>query len=254
MAMPAAPETLDGWFVLHDFRRLRAEFWDRLTPAERGAIAGEVATFLASEEELEARHEGSGGIFQVLGHKADLLFVHLRPSVAELAEVEETFAHMRFAPWTERPYSYLSVVELSTHGSQGSAEELRANPSLRLRLEPVLPKTRYISFYPMSKLRSEHGNWYLLDPAERRELMRSHGLIGRKYQGRIVQIITGSMGLDDWEWGVDLFSDDALQFKKIVYEMRFDEASARYGLFGPFFTGIRLDAEGLRRYLTGEEA
>ena len=101
----------------------------------------------------------------------------------------------------------------------------------------------------MNKKRDLSDNWYMLDMEERRSLMRSHGMIGRSYAGKVKQIICGSVGFDDWEWGVTLFSDDALQFKKLVYEMRFDEVSARYGEFGSFYVGSLLDQQALDELL-----
>ena len=109
----------------------------------------------------------------------------------------------------------------------------------RPRLFPDVTPRRYMSFYPMSKRRGEQVNWYDLPAGERAEMMRGHGAIGRRYAGQVVQVISGSVGLDDWEWGVTLFAEDPLVFKKLVYEMRFDPASSRYALFGPFYTGIR---------------
>jgi chlorite dismutase len=107
------------------------------------------------------------------------------------------------------------------------------------RLFPGVPAKRYCCFYPMSKRRGEHVNWYDLSTEERAGFMKGHGEIGRKYAGKVVQVIQGSVGLDDWEWGVTLFADDALVFKKLIYEMRFDPASSRFALFGPFYVGIR---------------
>jgi chlorite dismutase len=109
----------------------------------------------------------------------------------------------------------------------------------------------YVCFYPMSKKRRGDDNWYRLSNSERADLMRAHGRTGRRYTGKVSQIVTGSIGLDDWEWGVTLFSDDPLQFKNLVYEMRFDEVSARYADFGPFYVGRRLPPESLRRHLGG---
>jgi peroxiredoxin len=248
MVVPTAPETLDGWFVFHDFRTIRRHAWYALQPQQRRLFAAGVAKFYEDALAAESRHLGSSAVYRVIGHKADLLFLHVRPSVEAISEIESDFDRLDFASFCERPYSYLSVVELSTHGSQGKSPELAE--SLRDRLEPNVPRARYLSFYPMSKLRDPADNWYMLDAEARRDLMRSHGQIGRKYQGSVRQIISGSMGLDDWEWGVDLFSDDALQFKKIVYEMRFDEVSARFGLFGPFFVGVRLEPDALEAYLS----
>ena len=97
----------------------------------------------------------------------------------------------------------------------------------------------------MNKYRGEAKNWYSEPIRERQRMMRDHGMIGRHYAGRVTQIISGSIGFDDWEWGVDLFADDPLVFKKLVYEMRFDEASAVYGLFGSFFVGLRFPVDQL---------
>jgi peroxiredoxin len=108
-----------------------------------------------------------------------------------------------------------------------------------------------LCFYPMNKYRGEAKNWYSESIGSRQRMMRDHGMIGRHYAGRVTQIISGSIGFDDWEWGVDLFADDPLVFKKLVYEMRFDEASAVYGLFGSFFVGLRFPVNQLQVFLGG---
>ena len=117
---------------------------------------------------------------------------------------------------------------------------------LERRLHPRLPRKRLLCFYPMSKRREGEDNWYLLGFDQRRELMGGHGKLGRKFSGRVIQLITGATGLSDWEWGVTLVSDDPKDIKDIVYEMRFDEVSARYGVFGAFTVGLVL---GLREAL-----
>jgi chlorite dismutase len=129
----------------------------------------------------------------------------------------------------------------------GYQETLRAEMErlARPRLFPEVPQRRYVSFYPMSKRRGEQVNWFDLPAEERGQLMRGHGVIGRKYAGQVTQVISGSVGLDDWEWGVTLFADDPLVFKKLVYEMRFDPASSRYALFGPFYVGMRFPPSAL---------
>src|SRR5690606_3880375 len=171
----------------------------------------------------------------------------LRPTMEELNEIETEFNKTKLAEYTIPSYSYVSVVELSTYlPSEGDPYE---NPEVRARLYPILPKAKYFCFYPMDKRREGNDNWYMLSMEERRNFMRSHGMIGRKYAGKVKQIITGSVGFDDWEWGVTLFADDVLQFKKLVYEMRFDEVSARYGEFGPFLVGNRLDKEKFEKLL-----
>lgn len=246
-----APQTLDGWFCLHSLYRVDWPLWQALADSERDALLAEADALMAGEQAKEADHSGSSGHYWLLGHKADLMGVHFRPSLEGLAAIENAWARSGLGRFLAPAYSFLSVVELSTHTSAPRSEEAsrEAEAALRGRLEPELPRTGYICFYPMSKLRGEQRNWYMLDAMERRDLMRSHGMIGRGYADRVRQIITGSMGLDDWEWGVDLFSDDPLQFKKIIYEMRFDEVSAIYALFGSFFVGMRLDPGHLRRYL-----
>jgi peroxiredoxin len=124
--------------------------------------------------------------------------------------------------------------------------------AMQPRLFPQIPDRRYLCFYPMDRKRGEERNFYTVPIAGRARMMRDHGLVGRRYAGQVEQIITGSMGFDDWEWGVDLFADDPLVFKKLIYEMRFDEVSAIYALFGAFTIGLRIPAAGLPTLLSGE--
>ncbi len=119
----------------------------------------------------------------------------------------------------------------------------------RLFLE--IPKWRYVCFYPMNKRRGETQNWYSESFERRASMMREHGMIGRHYSGKVTQVISGSIGYDDWEWGVDLFAQDPLVFKKLIYEMRFDEASAKFAEFGPFYTGLQFDPGQLSSFLAG---
>jgi chlorite dismutase len=168
--------------------------------------------------------------FAVLGHKADLGFMALGPDLWRLQRLQ---AELR-AAGLEVTDSYVSLTEVSEYAQGMPAEMLDA------RLHPNLPpegKTA-LCFYPMSKRRRVEQNWYSLPYAERKELMYGHGAKGREYAGRILQVITGSTGLDDWEWGVTLFAADPVDLKQCVYEMRFDPASAVYAEFGPFVTGL----------------
>jgi chlorite dismutase len=171
----------------------------------------------------------------------------VRPTMEELNEIETEFNKTKLAEFTIPTYSYVSVVELSNYLPAG--EDPYENPQIQARLYPTLPKASHVCFYPMDKRRQGNDNWYMLPMEERRSLMRSHGMIGRQYAGKVKQIITGSVGFDDYEWGVTLFADDVLQFKKLVYEMRFDEVSARYGEFGSFFVGNLLKEEAIARFL-----
>ncbi|MEX0865391.1 MAG: hydrogen peroxide-dependent heme synthase [Acidimicrobiia bacterium] len=246
-----APETLEGWFALHDLRRIDRAAWHQLPPADRDKTLAEAADLLASLEEVSDAAAGRSVTYSVIGHKADLLMLHLRPEVSQLHELEHRFDQTLLATYTTRPYSYLSVIEISRHGSpEGTAENVEDSPYIQARLYPEIPEhSGYICFYPMSKKREGADNWYSLGAPERAELMRAHGRTGRRYAGKVSQIVTGSMGLDDWEWGVTLFSDDPLQFKKLVYEMRFDEVSARFADFGPFYVGRRLAPHDLVGWL-----
>ena len=122
-------------------------------------------------------------------------------------------------------------------------DALMKQPFIQKRLYPAIPDAAempYVCFYPMNKRRGETVNWYAAGMEERRQMMRDHATTGRKYHGRVQQMITGSTGLDDWEWGVTLFAGEALDIKKLIYEMRFDEVSAKYADFGEFYVGIRV--------------
>jgi peroxiredoxin len=157
---------------------------------------------------------------------------------------------------TLKIYKELADQGIQPHSDQWKAEiecKLeRHREAMRPRLFPEIPPNRYMCFYPMNRLRGEDKNWYTLPIEERARQMSEHGLVGRRYAGEVKQIITGSIGFDDWEWGVDLFADDPLVFKKLIYEMRFDHVSAVYALFGQFFVGVRCPAAGLEKLLGGE--
>ena len=208
--------------------------------------------------------EGTTALVTLLGHKGDLMLVHFRRSFDALQEAQLQVAQLPLAPFLEATTSYVSILELGMyemtaqiHGrlkekglARGSAEfeaafdaemeEQRRAVAGRLFLE--VPKRRYVCFYPMNKRRGEDKNWYAVPVEERGRMMRDHGAIGRHYAGQVTQIISGSIGFDDWEWGVDLFADDPVVFKKLIYEMRFDEASAWYAEFGPFYTGLQFSS------------
>ena len=181
---------------------------------------------------------------------------------------------LRLWPFLEITSSYLSIVELGLYNmtaqlyhslrdkgavpgtaewaDQVEAQLQQARKSMATRLFPDVPARRYVCFYPMDKKRGEEKNWYNVPLEERQRMMQDHGFIGRGYAGKVTQIISGSIGFDDWEWGVDLFADEPVVFKKLVYEMRFDEASALYGLFGQFYLGLQFRAAALPKLLNGE--
>jgi len=174
----------------------------------------------------------------------------------------------------EQKHSYVSVVELglyessrktyeaasekgfAAHSAEWNAEIAeslrRSTDAMAPRLFPAVPEAKYLCFYPMDRKRGEQVNWYTVPFADRQRMMHEHGMIGRRYGDVVRQIITGSIGMDDWEWGVDLFADDPVVFKKLIYEMRFDEVSAVYALFGQFYIGLRLPVETLPDWLQGK--
>lgn len=269
--VPAVPLTLDGSAVLHQMFRIRWEKWRALSPEDRQAITDEATTALSP---LESHPEGGTALYSELGHKGDIMIVHFRKSFEGLNEVELAFAQLRLSDFLEPTTSYVSVVELGLYASSVQLyEELQAKgvepgseewqqaeqekmdeqrQAMEPRLWPKVPPHKYLCFYPMDKKRGETNNWYSEKIGDRGRMMRDHGLIGRRYAGKVRQVISGSIGFDDWEWGVDLFANDPLVFKKLIYEMRFDEASALYALFGKFYIGLRLPVAQLGQVLSGK--
>ncbi|MBU9714877.1 hydrogen peroxide-dependent heme synthase [Evansella tamaricis] len=245
MSEPA--KTLEGWYSLHDFRSINWTEWRKLDSEEREQIMGEFISLLNKWNDTESKFEGSHTLYSVVGQKADIMMMILRPTLEELNDIENAFNKTRIAEYMIPMYSYVSVVELSNY--LPADKDPNTDPEIQARLKPILPKWEYVCFYPMDKRREGNDNWYMLSMEERRTMMRSHGMIGREYAGKVRQIITGSVGFDDWEWGVTLFAHDALQFKKLVYQMRFDEVSARYGEFGSFYVGALLEQEKIKSFL-----
>ena len=248
------PATLEGWYSLHQAFEIDYEKLGRADPAAAAAVARRPASAL---EAPDSEQEGWSAAYRLAGGSADILLIHFRSSLDDLADVQARVK--RAAGDTLRlTYDYLAVTEAGLYhataeaarehephspGFRQALEEAAAaeaaSPHIRMRLYPRPPQEmRYISFYPMSKRRTHPDNWYLLDVDERNRLMREHGLTGRRYANRIFQVICGSVGLDDWEWGVTLFARDPLEFKRIVTEMRYDMASAKYGEFGRFYVGF----------------
>ncbi|MDQ1912124.1 heme-dependent peroxidase [Paenibacillus sp. GD4] len=246
--MSEAVQTLEGWYCLHDFRAIDWNAWKSLTKQEQQRAEEELYSLLKQYQATEDEKKGSTAFYSIVGQKADFVFMHLRETLEELNELETEFNKTIFAGVTVPTYSYVSIVELSSYMAKPGVDPME-DPDILARLKPALPKAKHVCFYPMNKKREGNDNWYMLTMEERRNFMRSHGMIGRNYAGKIKQIITGSVGLDDWEWGVTLFSEDPLQFKKIVYEMRFDEASARFGEFGDFYVGNLLNQEKMAAML-----
>ncbi len=267
--LPALPLTIEGSSVLHQMMRIRWPHWRKLAASQKKSVMHEAAAALEPMEKA-----GESAVYSVLGHKGDLLFVHFRDSFDALNAAELRLQNLKLAEYLEPATSYVSVIELGLyestvklyrsltergiepHSSEWSreAEELiqRQKQAMTSRLFPKIPGSRYICFYPMDRRRGEDKNWYVLPIEERQRQMDEHGQVGRRYAGKVQQIITGSIGFDDWEWGVDLFANDPMIFKRLIYEMRFDEVSAVYAQFGTFYVGIRCAASRLGKLLEGE--
>jgi peroxiredoxin len=269
--LPALPLTIEGYSVLHQMMRFRWAAWRPLRSSQKTEIIHEASGVLAK---MEQNATGQSAVFSLLGHKGDLMFVHFRRSFDELNQVELQLAQLRLSDFLEPTTSFLSVIELGLYEStiklyrelaergieaqsddwKRAVEETlhRQREAMKPRLFPELPKNRYLCFYPMDRRRGEKKNWYTIPIEERGRQMNEHGMVGRRYAGEVKQIITGSIGFDDWEWGVDLFADDPLVFKKLIYEMRFDEVSAVYALFGQFYVGLRISWCELGKLLSGQ--
>ena len=271
--IPPVPLTLEGSSVLHQFFRFDWKAWRACADGERARIASEATAALKKLERADADAPVRTALYSQLGHKGDLILVHFRDSLEALNQVELDLAQTAFYDFLEARHSYVSVVELGlyessrktyeaasakgfeTHSAEWNAEVevslKRGAEAMKPRLFPAVPDTKYLCFYPMDRKRDEHKNWYTVPFSERQRMMHEHGLIGRRYGDVVRQIISGSIGMDDWEWGVDLFADDPVVFKKLIYEMRFDEVSAVYALFGQFFIGVRLGIDELHGWLSG---
>jgi hydrogen peroxide-dependent heme synthase len=268
LELPAVPLTLEGSAVLHQMFRFRWSPWRSQSAAERARITAEAQQALAAME-------GAGSaLFSMFGHKGDLLFVHFRKDFEALNQAQLALNQLALLEYLEPAVSYVSVIELGLYEStvklyrelvgrgvepqsaewNATLEEAmnRQREAMHVRLFPSMPEGRYISFYPMDRRRGEEKNWYTLPIEERARQMDLHGKIGRRYAGKVQQIISGSIGMDDWEWSVDLFADDLVIFKKLIYEMRFDEVSGVFSNFGAFYVGLRCAASELPTLLEGK--
>jgi chlorite dismutase len=254
------PETTEGWYAFHQILA-----FDR---SALRALAGDARAELRDQADkaLSDLASPAGGgwsaVVPLIGSRADVMLVHFRPTLDDIGVVQQSLARVPLFDLLRPVYTFLSVTEAGLyHASAQLAEQAqarggavgdaafreamdarvaaeRANPHVQRRLyPPLLAEMPYVCFYPMSKRRAVGQNWYTLPLEERSRLMMTHGMTGRGYAGRVMQVITGAIGFDAWEWGVTLFAGEPLTFKKIVTDMRFDEVSAEYAEFGEFFVG-----------------
>jgi chlorite dismutase len=273
-AHPPVPLTLEGSSVLHQFFRFDWKAWKACVEGARKKVIADAVTTLKTLERNEANAPIRSALYSQLGHKGDLMLIHFRDSLEDLNQVELALAQTPLYDFLELRHSYVSVVELGLYESSRKTYEAasakgfeafsaewnaeiaasleRSAEAMKPRLFPSVPDAKYLCFYPMDRKRGEQVNWYTVPFAERQRMMHEHGMIGRRYAEQVKQIISGSIGMDDWEWGVDLFAEAPVVFKKLIYEMRFDEVSAVYALFGQFFIGVRLPVEKLGGWLAGK--
>jgi hydrogen peroxide-dependent heme synthase len=265
---PLIPE--EGWHCLHLFYRVDYAQWQLLSPDEQRQAK---VTLSEIVQEIRARENTQLLTLSIVTPKADLGFIFITPDL-HMANSFEKQLSLSLSPGVLEPvYSYLSLTEESEYVTtsdqyaatlereqklkRGTAEFDEAMKTFAERMKhythervyPTLPDWPVVCFYNMSKRRGDQHNWYSLPFDQRRRLMQSHAKVGREFAGKVKQLITGSTGLDDAEWGVTLFARDTFQIKKIVYEMRFDPVSAQFADFGEFFIGVQLPLDELFRRL-----
>lgn len=258
------PETLEGWYALHQIFRFAGK---KTNAASLARMVKNAASAMGSHQQPRKTKGSSAAVgwsrfVRLIGSTSDLMVIHFRESLDAIGTAQDGLAKTQLGKSVQPVYSFLSVAEAGLYhitaelaraaaargGKVGDAEYAKAlaervgpereSQQVKRRLYPEIPeKMPYVCFYPMSKRRDASQNWYTLTLDERSRLMQSHGLTGRRYAGKVQQIITGAIGLDAWEWGVTLFAQDPLEFKKLVTDMRFDEVSAKYAEFGDFYVG-----------------
>jgi chlorite dismutase len=264
--VPATLVPESGWHVLHLYYRIDRATLAGMSEADRRRGREELRAAL---DPTPDRRQEQFQTFAVPGHKADFGLVMAGPDLRALHDLQTSVEASALGPCLVPTFSFYSITEVSeyvptaedygrilreregidpdspTYRAKVEAYASRQEPMNRQRLYPVFPDWPCLCFYPMSKLRVGEQNWYLLPFEDRAELMGQHGRSGMKFAGRVTQLITASTGLDDWEWGVTLWARNPSYLKDIVYTMRFDESSAMYAQFGPFFFGFLLPPDGL---------
>jgi hydrogen peroxide-dependent heme synthase len=258
----------EGWHCIHLFYRIEHGQWQLFSREERNAAKTNLSAIVQEVRAMDSTQLLTLGI---ITPKADLGFMLITPDLQNATRIEKRLSLSLGADVLTPVYSYLSLTEESEYVTteeeyvQSLERDVRSD-STRLaealgtfrerirhyrqeRVYPTLPDWPVVCFYNMSKRRGEQRNWYALPYEERRKLMKGHASVGREFTGKVKQLITGSTGLDDAEWGVTLFARDTFQIKAIVYQMRFDPVSAEYADFGEFYIGIQLPLDELFRRL-----
>jgi chlorite dismutase len=253
------PPTENGWYVLHDFRRIDWDTWREASEQAREHALSEGIEYLESSLAVANADEGESALYSMLGHDADLLVLHLRPTTAQLDTLQRRFERTAFAEFTDRAHSFVSVTEASGYSERArkhfypeTDESSTLARYIDSRLEPSVPDATHVCFHPMDKRRDPGQNWYDLPFEERAEHVDAHGDIAREYDGRVIRMITGAIALDDWEWGVTLWGDDLTEIKDLLHEMRFSPSTSKYAEFGSFQVGRRFPPADLPALLAGD--
>ena len=273
MRDPNVPESLEGWWILHRMFGFRRRAWDDHTEKRRSKIVRNAVDLF---DHLRSGDDGDVALAQLVGHKGDLMITHYARTYDGLAYAQTLVDKLELHEFLYAKGSYVSVLELGMYDATVKIhaelaerglnpqspewirafdeliEQQAASPYVAPRLWAKIPRRRYTSFYPMNRRRGEKNNWYVLPYDERAKLMTGHGKIARSYRGQVVQVISGSIGYDDFEWGIDLYADDPVVFKKLLTEMRFETASSVYGEFGPFWSGLQFSPSQIPAFLDGD--
>ncbi|MCA9080190.1 MAG: heme-dependent peroxidase [Planctomycetaceae bacterium] len=277
MQRPHAPQSLPdptrltttGWHSLHVYYTVNAGELSALSPEERQQGAADVIAALdpnGPDAPLKMQ------CCAVSGHRADLGVIMFDPDPLKIDRIHQRIRASALGPALEATYSFVSLTEISEYvptveqyaerlqqegtapddpafQAKVNAYEQRLPMMNKQRIYPEMPEWPVVCFYPMNKSRVPGANWYLLPFSERSRLMAEHATSGIKFAGKVSQVITASTGMDDWEWGVTLWSRAPEYIKEIVYTMRFDQASAEYGEFGEFYVGYVMSAEEVLKHL-----
>jgi chlorite dismutase len=252
----------EGWFVSHLFYRINRTVWESIDSSQQSQ---QRETFQRVVKDFQNAENCQICCYSLWGLKADLGMLLISPELQNLNNVEFELSTALSPGVLEPADSFISLSETSEYMSQTQdyartlkekeglapdspeyrkkmqAFQERMQVYINERLYPRIPEHQVVCFYPMNKQRGDKENWYLLDFEKRKQYMAGHAITGRKFQQHVRQLVTGSIALDNWEWGVTLFADDPFYFKKLLYEMRYDEASARFAEFGDFYIGIHLE-------------
>ncbi|WP_324760396.1 heme-binding protein [Haloarcula montana] len=253
------PATEEGWYVLHDCRSIDWDAWREAPQRVRDRALSEGIDFLDAYEAVEDADEGQTAVYTVLGHKADLMILHLRPTMGDLDAAERHFEQTEFAAFTEQEFSYVSVTEASGYTEKSREyfdgevdDDSGLAQYIQARLHPDVPDEEFVCFYPMSKRRQPDQNWYDTSFEERAAHIKRHGEIGRSHGSNVNQMICGSIGFDDWEWGITLWSEEMTAIKELLTEMRFDPSTSQFAEFGPFYVGRKFAPGDLPAVLAGQ--